>query len=202
MPYNNIHTLFRRNIFGDGSNRRPLPQPPILLMVKTKTNSSFTVKVAERSNRSFSAELMNYLFQTSALFNMWQCNEQNLIDCIYDCVCLTKWYQYIFSVSVKFGPYYITGQWGEFIEKMLLNAFIYFFGIFFFCFLFVFHYKICVFIIFISFFWWSIKFPQQNINQSKTWIDGHSLSAELYETYEKGQKQPGFYFNQLLYWFG
>ena len=95
MPYNNINTLFRRNIFGDGSNGRPLPQLPILLMVKTKTNSSFTVKVAERSNRSFSAELMNYLFQTSALFNMWQCNEQNLIDCIYDCVCLTKWYQYI-----------------------------------------------------------------------------------------------------------
>ena len=137
MPYNNIHTLFRRNIFGDGSNGRPLPQPPILLMVKTKTNSSFTVKVAERSNRSFSAELMNYLFQTSALFNMWQCNEQNLIDCIYDCVCLTKCYQYIFSVSVKFGPYYITSQRGEFIKKMLLNAFIYFFGIFF-CFFFLF----------------------------------------------------------------
>ena len=33
----------------------------------------------------------------------------------------------------------------------------------------VFHQKICVFIIFISsFFWWSIEAPQQNINQTET----------------------------------
>ena len=30
------------------------------------------------------------------------------------------------------------------------------------------------------FFWWSIKFPQQNINQSETWISGFQLSVELY----------------------
>ena len=64
-----------------------------------------------------------------------------------ECVHLTKWHQYIFSVSLKFGTCYITDQCGEFTKKMLLNAFMYFFGIFFV----VFHPKICVFIIFISF---------------------------------------------------
>ena len=62
---------------------------------------------------------------------------------------LTKWYQYIFSVPLKFGAYYITGQWGQFIIKILLNAFISLLGNFV-CFFF--HHKICVFIIFISFF--------------------------------------------------
>ena len=55
-----------------------------------------------------------------------------------DCVRLKEWYQYIFSVSLKFVGYYITGQWGEFIKKMLLIAFIYFFGIYV-----VFHHKNC-----------------------------------------------------------
>ena len=50
----------------------------------------------------------------------------------------------IYSVSLKVGAFYITDQWGEFIRKMLLNAFIYFFLVFFV----VFHYKICVFIYF------------------------------------------------------
>ena len=56
-----------------------------------------------------------------------------------DCVRLKEWHQYIFSVSLKFVAYYITGQWGEFIKKMLLIAFIYFFGIF----VVVFHHKNC-----------------------------------------------------------
>ena len=30
------------------------------------------------------------------------------------------------------------------------------------------------------FFWWSIKFPQQNINQSETGTDDKKLSVELY----------------------
>ena len=47
-------------------------------------------------------------------------------------------FQY-FSVSLKFGACYITGQWGEFRIK---NAFWHFV---------LFHHKICVFIIFISF---------------------------------------------------
>ena len=38
--------------------------------VKTKTNSNFALKPAERSNRPFSDYLMNHLFQTPVLFNM------------------------------------------------------------------------------------------------------------------------------------
>ena len=33
-----------------------------------------------------------------------------------------------FSVSVKYGAFYISGQWGEFKTKTLLYVFIYFFG--------------------------------------------------------------------------
>ena len=43
---------------------------------------------------------------------------------------LTKWHQCIFSVSLKFGAYYITGQWGEFLKwcyLMLLYTFLAFF---------------------------------------------------------------------------
>ena len=61
---------------------------------------------------------------------------------IFGCLRLTKWLQYIFSVFLKFGAYYITGQWGEFIKQCYLMHL---------C-TFVFHHKICVFIIFISFF--------------------------------------------------
>ena len=61
---------------------------------------------------------------------------------IFGCLRLTKWLQYIFSVFLKFGAYYIRGQWGEFIKQCYLMHL---------C-TFVFHHKICVFIIFISFF--------------------------------------------------
>ena len=43
-----------------------------------------------------------------------------------------------------------------------------------------FHHKICVSIIFNSFFRWSIKFPLQNIHQSETEIRGRKLSVEMY----------------------
>ena len=76
-----------------------------------------------------------------------------------ECVHLTKWYQYIFSVSLKSGAYYISGQWGEFIKicyLMLSYTLLAFFSFFSFSFvfvcLFVFRHKICVFIIFISYF--------------------------------------------------
>ena len=76
-----------------------------------------------------------------------------------ECVHLTKWYQYIFSVSLKSGAYYISGQWGEFIKicyLMLSYTLLTFFSFFSFSFifvcLFVFRHKICVFIIFISYF--------------------------------------------------
>ena len=50
-----------------------------------------------------------------------------------ECVRPTKWYQYIFSVIVRFRAYYIMGHWGKFKRKVLLNTFIYFFGIFLYC---------------------------------------------------------------------
>ena len=40
-----------------------------------------------------------------------------LSNILMKCVRLTKWHQYIFSVSLKFGARYITGQWGEFRVK-------------------------------------------------------------------------------------
>ena len=66
------------------------------------------------------------------------------------------------------------GLVGQVHKKMLFNSFIYFF---------------CIFCWFLSkdscfyhfhFFRWSIKFPQQNINQSETWAGGFQLSVELY----------------------
>ena len=61
-----------------------------------------------------------------------------------ECVHLTKCHQYIFSVSLKSGAYYITGQWGKFIKKCYLILLYTFLAFFFF-----FYQKICVFIIFI-----------------------------------------------------
>ena len=98
-----------------------------------------------------------------------------------ECVHLTKWHQHIFSVSVKFGACYITGQWGEFKVKIaticLHKLFWYFFV--------VFHHKIFIkFLSFLFFFCSSLKFPQQNINQSEAWIGGFELSVELYGAVE------------------
>ena len=71
------------------------------------------------------------------------------------------WSAVSFSVSLKFGACSSTDQWSEFRAK---NAF---------------HIFICNFLLFIvkfeflslSFlFWWSIKFPQQNINQPEARI--------------------------------
>ena len=50
--------------------------------------------------------------------------------------------------------------------------------------IFVFHHKISVFIVFIYlffvFFWWSIKFPQQNTKQPETGIGDKKFSLELF----------------------
>ena len=67
-----------------------------------------------------------------------------------ECVHLANRYQYIFSVSLKFGVYYITGQWGEFIKRCLL-VLSYTFLLLWHFFLFVFDHKICVLIYFICF---------------------------------------------------
>ena len=63
-----------------GFKIKPLRQS--VFLCQDKTNSNCTVKVAKRSNRSFSVYLMDHLFQTSVLFNRWQRNEQNLITCV------------------------------------------------------------------------------------------------------------------------
>ena len=116
----------------------------------------------------------NSLTYTSQLLNIFQCIISNLLSIsyteyiskratckkkkdikkkclkalIHECACLTKWHQYIFSISLKFGACFITGQWGKFRVK---NATICLHILFWYFFV-VFHHKICVFIIFISFF--------------------------------------------------
>ena len=69
---------------------------------------------------------------------------------VIESVRLTKWHQYICSISLKFGACYIMGQWGEFRIK---NATICLHILFWYSFSVVFYYEICVFIISISFFW-------------------------------------------------
>ena len=62
---------------------------------------------------------------------------------------------YIFSISLKLWACYITGQWGEFIVE---NATLY---------LHILSWHTEKFI----FFWWNIKFPKQNVDESDTGID-------------------------------
>ena len=54
--------------------------------IKTKTNSNFTVKLAEKSNRSFSDYLMNCFFQTSVLFKFFYWTEFNAV---FPCECVS-----------------------------------------------------------------------------------------------------------------
>ena len=44
----------------------------------------------------------------------------------------------------------------------------------------IFHKRFCFFLSFSFLFWWSIKYPQQNINQRETGIDDQRLSLEPY----------------------
>ena len=71
------------------------------------------------------------------------------------------------------------GSVGRVHKILSVNAFKCFFSIFV---VVVFGDKIKVFVIFISFFWWSIKFTLQNINQLETRIGGFQPSLELYST--------------------
>ena len=45
---------------------------------------------------------------------------EGLVSNVDECVHLGIWHQYIFSVSLKFGAYYITGECGAFIKKYYL----------------------------------------------------------------------------------
>ena len=112
----------------------------------------------------FYSKLLDLLIKT---LDLW--NEIEIIECFH----LTKWHQYIFSASLKFGACYIAGQCGYFLKKcywILLCTLMAFF--------FVFHHKICVFIIFISF---SDKLSNFfNRILTNRWIGGFKMSAELF----------------------
>ena len=82
---------------------------------------------------------------------------------------------YMLSVSLKFGVCYKTGQWGEFRVKNGTLRYIYFYG----SFSLLFNKKF-VFYHYHFLFWWSMKLPRQNINQSETRIDYKKPSVELY----------------------
>ena len=70
-----LSIVFQKNIFKALSVDFKLkPLRKAFSSVKSKTNSKFAVKLAERSKRSFCVCLMNHLFQTSVLLNMWQWN--------------------------------------------------------------------------------------------------------------------------------
>ena len=85
-------------------------------------------------------------------------------------------------MSLKFDVCYVTGQWEKFRIKNATLGFQILFSIF----VLFFYHKICVFIIFISFYdevydeVLDEVFLQQNINQSKTRIGDQKLSVELY----------------------
>ena len=68
--WKSIVLFFRRPV--TGFKMKPLKKA--FSCVKTKANSNFAVKLAERSNSSVFVYLMNHLFQASVLFNMWQWN--------------------------------------------------------------------------------------------------------------------------------
>ena len=87
---------------------------------------------------------------------------------VWECVHLTIWHQYILSVSLKFEASYITGQCGAFIKKCFLIL-SYTFQTFFLLFFII---KFVFLSFSFLFFLINIKFPQQHINQSETWIGG------------------------------
>ena len=86
---------------------------------------------------------------------------------------------YISFVSLNFGACYITGQWGRVQSKKCHFKFTYAAG-FAVVVVVVFHEKLCFYHSHFSFLW-SIRFPQQNINQTETRIGDKKLSVELYD---------------------
>ena len=79
------------------------------------------------------------------IFSIWSVFHQGSLSSISYYISMTMSYHLYFSVSLKFGVFYIISQWGEFTVK---NAILYFYTFLFFVIL---HQKISVFIIFISF---------------------------------------------------
>ena len=104
-----------------------------------------------------------------------------------ECVPLTTSYHLYFLSKVRS---YIKRQWRDFTVKNIQILFLFF------------NKKNCVFIIFIFFFWWSIEYPQQNINQSQTGTgDKKFFSVELYVQYfsltKKFMKLTAWTFQQI-----
>ena len=83
---------------------------------------------------------------------------------------------HVFSVYLTFWANYITGHWGRFRVKNATSH-LHTLSWHFFC---HFSSENLYFYHFHFLFWWSIEFPQQNINQSETRIGGKNLSVELY----------------------
>ena len=97
-------------------------------------------------------------------------NLASIFNAITECVPLKISFHLYFSASLKFGACYITCHWGKFRVKngtLYLHILLWQFFV-------VFHKKIC-FYNFYSFFWRSIGFPQQNINESETATDDKKL---------------------------
>ena len=95
---------------------------------------------------------------------------------------------YIFSSYLRIAASracYIPGQWSDLTIKnttLLIFTFLAFFYLFFIKKIFIIFHVFIIFVLFylFLFFWWSIEFPQQNINQSETRIGDMKFSVELY----------------------
>ena len=100
---------------------------------------------------------------------------QQQLKLLLECVPMKISYHLIFNNNAC----YITSQWHKFrIKNATLYLHILFWHFF------VVFIKICVFVIFI-FFGWSMKSPQQNINQSETAVGDKKLSEGLYVSEEE-----------------
>ena len=106
----------------------------------------------------------------------WTNNPQSIVTSFIKECSTDNFLTVIFSPSLWSLGHVTSRAIGVNSECRMQHDFIYFFGIFFVDF----YHKICVFIIFISFFWWSIKILRQNINQSETDIGDEKLTVEFF----------------------
>ena len=94
-----------------------------------------------------------------------------------ECVRLTKWYRFIFLRLSKVWNMFHHGSVSQVLKK---NTTVCFHLLFWVVLLLLFFIIKFVFLSFLFLFWWSIKFPQLNINQSEAGFRGLKLSVELY----------------------
>ena len=126
--------------------------------------------------------------------NFKECLSINCFQLYLECVPRTISYHLYFLRICKVWSMLHQGQWNEFrIKKAILCLYI-LFSLFFSFFI----KKLC-FYYFHFFSWWSIKFPQQNINQSETRIGDEKLSVELYVNIDSQKQLFRFVQNNLKY---